>query len=170
MDNVGQNDREVFLDLLMQNQMRIYAYILSLVRNYHDADDLLQETVQTMYQKYQDSLPINDFVAWGIQIAKFKILNYRKKMSNSHVSYDERLFESCLALLDEESKDYDGRMDRLGQCLKRLRPRAKELVKLRYYQDLKPRQISLLLGLSVANIYKAMSRIHGQLLECMNSQ
>ena len=46
----------------------------------------------------------------------------------------------------------------------------RELVKLRYYQDLKPRQISLLLGLSVANIYKAMSRIHGQLLECMSGR
>jgi RNA polymerase sigma-70 factor, ECF subfamily len=131
----------------------------------------LQETVQTMYQKYEDSLPINDFVAWGIQIAKFKILNHRKKAANSHVAYDDRLFESCIALIEEEqSNDYDGRMERLGQCLNRLRPRAKELVKLRYYQDLKPRQISLLLGLSVANIYKAMSRIHGELLECMSGR
>ena len=43
-----------FLQLLLNNQMRIYAFILSLVRNYDDADDLMQDTANTMWQKYSE--------------------------------------------------------------------------------------------------------------------
>lgn len=169
MDNIDKEKPEDFLDLLMQNQMRIYAYILSMVRNYHDADDILQNTVKTMFEKYEDSRPINNFVAWGIQIANFKILDYRKKKSNSNIPYDNQLFDKFVSVVKDELKYADNRMDKLNQCLKRLKPRARKLVELRYYQDLKPRQISSLLGLSITNVYKSMGRIHGQLLDCVKS-
>lgn len=52
--------------MLLNNQMRIYAFILSLVHNYEDADDLMQETANTMWQKYPDCQPIKDFLSWGI--------------------------------------------------------------------------------------------------------
>ena len=168
MNNKDTNTGQ-FLDLLMHNQMRIYAYVLSLVRNYHDADDIMQNTVQTMYQKYEESLPVNNFVAWGIQIAHFKILDYRKRKVNSHIAYDNQLFEKLVLVAEQEIQNADDRLEKLAKCLKRLSPRARKLIELRYYQDLKPRQISSLLGLSILNVYKSMSRIHGTLLECVKS-
>lgn len=167
MDNKDANTNQ-FLECLMQNQMRIYAYILSLVRNYHDADDIMQNTVQTMYQKYEESLPIANFVAWGIQIAHFKILDYRKKKVNSHIAYDNHLFEKLVSVAECQIEKSDEKLDKLARCLNRLTPRARKIIELRYYQDLKPRQISSLLGLSILNIYKSISRIHGLLLDCVN--
>lgn len=158
-----------FLDLLMQHQMRIYAYILCMVRNYHDADDIFQNAVKIMFEKYEESLPIKNFVAWGIQIAHFKILDHRKKKANSCTTYDNQLFEQILSVVREPQQYSDGRLEKLRKCLKQLKPRSKKLIELRYYQDLKPKQIASLMGMSIVNVYKVMSRIHGQLLHCVGN-
>lgn len=164
------NKADGFLNRLMQKQMRIYAFILSMVRNYEDADDILQDTVNTMWQKYPESQPINDFVAWGIQIAYYKILDYRKKQrGNIHIHYNDQLFEKMLPVIKETDRYSDVRLEKLKSCLKRLGTRESKFIELRYYQDLKPRQISSLLGLSILNVYKIMSRIHSQLLQCVKS-
>ncbi|ARN57918.1 sigma-70 family RNA polymerase sigma factor [Sedimentisphaera salicampi] len=157
-----------FLDLLIPNQVRIYAYILSMVRNYHDADDVLQDTVKTMFEKYEDSKPIDNFVAWGIQIAYFKILDFRKKKANTRVQYDQQLFDKFSDMVEQNQTKDEG-MERLENCIRKLNSRSRKMVELRYYQDFKPRQISSLLGLSVTNVYKIMSRIHGKLLACLKA-
>ena len=170
MENNNSKKTDGFLNRLMQKQMRIYAFILSMVRNYEDADDILQDTVNTMWQKYAESQPINDFVSWGIQIAYYKILDYRKKQKgNIHIHYNDQLFEEMLPVIKEIDRHSDVRLVKLKNCLKRLGPRESKFIELRYYQELKPKQISSLLGLSILNVYKIMSRIHSQLLQCVKN-
>lgn len=169
-DGMDKTTSDDFLNLLMQNQMRIYGFILSMVRNYEDADDILQNTVNTMWQKYEDSKPIHDFVAWGIQIAYYKIMDYRKKeKSNSHVHYNSQLFEQMIPMVKEMDKHSEERLEKLKKCLKKLGQRENKLIELRYYQNLKPKQISSIMSLSILNVYKIMSRIHGQLLQCVRN-
>ncbi|AQQ08300.1 RNA polymerase sigma factor [Sedimentisphaera cyanobacteriorum] len=168
MDSECKKASDDFLDLLIPNQVRIYAYILSMVRNYHDADDVLQDTVKTMFEKYEESKPIDNFVAWGIQIAYFKILDFRKKKANSKVQYDQQLFEKFSDMV-EQKQTKDDSVENLEKCIRKLNPRARKMVELRYYQDFRPRQISSLIGLSVTNVYKIMSRIHGKLLACLKA-
>jgi len=168
VDKKDQLKSDEFLNLLMQKQMRIYAFILSVVRNFEDADDILQETVHTMWQKYEDCRPIEDFVAWGIQVAYYKILEYRKKKErNVHVDLHSGLFDQLMAASRTLDKEGEEVLEKLKRCLKQLSPRGRRFIELRYYQDLKPKQIAVLLGLSVLNVYKILSRIHSQLVQCV---
>lgn len=167
----GSQYSSEFLQLLMSNQMRIYAFILSLVRNYEDADDILQDTANTMWQKYSDCQPVKDFVAWGMQIAYYKILDHRKRQkSHSHIQFNSELFEKMVPLVQKVHLASDHRIDKLKKCLQLLSEREFKLVDLRYYQNTKPRQIATLLGMSILNVYKSMSRVHGRLLECMQNR
>jgi RNA polymerase sigma-70 factor (ECF subfamily) len=160
-----------FLQLLMTNQMRIYAFILSLVRNYEDADDIMQNTANTMWQKYSECQPVKDFVAWGMQIAYYKILDYRKhQKSNSYIQFDSELFEKMVPLVHKVHAASDHRIDMLKRCLQLLSEREFKLIDLRYYQNTRPKHIAGLLGMSILNVYKSMSRVHGRLLECMQSR
>jgi RNA polymerase sigma-70 factor (ECF subfamily) len=142
-----------------------------LVRNYEDADDILQDTANTMWQKYSDCQPIDDFVAWGMQIAYYKILDHRKRQkSNAHVQFNSELFEKMVPLVQKIHAASDHRIDKLKRCLQFLNEREFKLVDLRYYQNITPKQIAGLLGMSILNVYKSMSRVHGRLLECMKSR
>lgn len=168
VDKRDQEKPDEFLNLLMQKQMRIYAFILSVVRNFEDADDILQETVHTMWQKYEECRPIEDFVSWGIQVAYYKILEYRKRKDrNICVGMDSGLLDQVMEANRTLDKESEERIEKLKRCLKQLGPRGRRFIELRYYQDLKPKQIAVLLGLSVLNVYKILSRIHGQLVQCV---
>ena len=62
-----RNKDTQFLDLLMRNQKRIYNFILLLVPNYSDADDLMQETVSVMWSKFDSYEPGYSFYGLGHQ-------------------------------------------------------------------------------------------------------
>lgn len=62
-DKTLQDDR--FLRLLLKSQSSIYAFILVLVHDQNDADDIMQETVTLMWRKFSTFEPGTNFTAWG---------------------------------------------------------------------------------------------------------
>ena len=67
-----------FLRLFLQNQRRLYAYILTLLPNRADADDVLQEASLVMWDKFDEDNPPADF-AVGRGFAYHKVLDFYKK-------------------------------------------------------------------------------------------
>ena len=102
------NDK--FLHLYAENQGKLYGYILSLCPNRFDADDIMQDTVSVMWRKFNDYQAGTDFIAWAITIAKFTILNFRRKQKKGHIHFDE----DVLNYLKDKSKrliiDIDSRV------------------------------------------------------------
>src|SRR5207249_11545384 len=64
----GVDKSKIFLPLFLQNQRRLYAYILTLLPNRADADDVLQEASLVMWDKFDERAPPSDFTAWGCRI------------------------------------------------------------------------------------------------------
>ena len=58
-----------------QSQPLIAAFISSLVPDFHDADDILQNVAVVTVRKYEQFDPNRSFVAWAIGIAKNEIWN-----------------------------------------------------------------------------------------------
>ena len=64
-----------FMSILVPNQRRILAFILSMVPNKQHTEDILQETLAEMWTKFEQFEIGTDFAAWGCTIAKYKSLN-----------------------------------------------------------------------------------------------
>ena len=160
---------EQFLKLLMANDKRIYAFILTLVPGRVDADDLMQETVTVMWRKFGNFEPGRDFVAWGIGIARYKVLEYRKKKRKSQIRFNDNVH----ALLEADAKNMlgrlDERLDTLQQCLSKLSEKDRKLIGMRYEQDLTAKVISERVGQSIHRVYRNIVRIHDMLLRCVRS-
>ena len=56
-DTVEKTDPREFIRLLMENERRIYAYILTLLGNGADAEDVLQETSIILWDKFAEFQP-----------------------------------------------------------------------------------------------------------------
>ena len=68
-----------FVSLLVPNQRRIQAFILMLVPNISDADDIYQETLTEMWNKFSTFQEGTDFVAWAITIVQFHLKQYNQR-------------------------------------------------------------------------------------------
>src|SRR5947209_16317243 len=84
---------KLFLRLFLQNERRLFAYILTLLPDRVDAEDVLQEASLVMWDKFDPDNPPNDFTAWGCRIAYFKVLDFRKKRQRSRVQFSQPLLE-----------------------------------------------------------------------------
>lgn len=60
-----------FLRLLSQHERRVKSFILALVPNWADADDLYQETTVRLWEQFADYDPDQEFGAWACTIAYY---------------------------------------------------------------------------------------------------
>ncbi len=163
----GGSRTEAFLKLSMTAQRRLLAFILTLVPNHTDADDLLQETTMVMWRRFDEYRPGSDFVAWGITIARYKVLNYRKKYATSHVQFSDEVLDVLQAEAPEMLQHMDSRTEAVRKCLRNLDDKDMNLIKLRYGKGLTFKNISDLLGRSAQSIHKSLGRIHNALIFCI---
>ncbi len=156
-----------FLRLLMANQKRIYAFILGMVPNHPDADDLFQETVLVMWSKFDSFTRGSSFSAWATTVAKYQILSVRKRFSQRNLQFSDAARE----LLQVESAHFvdqiDSRMNALRGCVSKLNQNDYELIRLRYEDEVAIQSIADRMGRSVQSVYKRIARIHDALLRCI---
>ncbi len=165
-----KNSTEDFLPLLMSNQRKIHSYIRSLVFNFSDADDIMQETITTMWSKFDQFELGSDFASWGVKIAYFKVLNYRKKQGKDVLSFNDNILEQISDTSTEKICEIEDRVNTLRECIKKLGDEDRQLLDIRYELNCAPKSIALQLDKSVQYIYKNLSRIHFLLNRCIKKK
>lgn len=161
---------ERFVRDLTENARRIYAYIFSLVPNWADADEIFQETSTTIWAKYDDYQPDTGFREWAFRIAYFKVLQHRKAQGKNVLRFSDEFVEAVDGDTQAGGGLWTQRHRLLGECYEQLRPQDRQLIDLRYEPDATTKGVAQLVGRSVDAIYKALNRIHEQLLNCIDSK
>jgi RNA polymerase sigma-70 factor, ECF subfamily len=149
-------------------QAWLYSYLLSLLRRPDDADEVLQETAQLCWQKFDQYRPGTEFRAWACRIAHFKAMKFRQQRSNRPAAFSD-LFFDCV---DEEAvvmaDVLDARLAFLDDCMKKLPPTDRKLLRLRYAAGATTKSVAEALGRSVHAVYRALVRIHDVLFRCVD--
>jgi RNA polymerase sigma-70 factor (ECF subfamily) len=164
---VDKDHKDNFFKLYLQSQRRLYAYILMLVPNSSDADDILQQTSSIMWQKFDTYDPDASFGAWAVSIAKYVIFDHHKKKRRSHVIFKGQMLEIIAEKAKASTVDTDERLTLLKACLEKLNSHDRKLMKIRYEQGLKIKDIAERMGRPVQGFYKTMNRIHNLLINCI---
>jgi RNA polymerase sigma-70 factor, ECF subfamily len=160
---------KLFLRLFLQNQRRLYAYILTLLPNRADADDILQETSLVLWDKFDENNPPHDFAAWGCRIAYFKILDFLKKSQRNRVRLSQAMLERIgeTAVEQAEALQLDERRAALARCIEKLRTVDRELLVQRFAESATTQSTAVKVGRSVEAVYKALSKIRHALFDCV---
>jgi RNA polymerase sigma-70 factor, ECF subfamily len=157
-----------FLKLFVRHQQEIYAYILTLVSHVHDADDLFQDGMTVMWRKFDQFKPGTNFAAWGVQIMRYQILDYRRSLARSkRVLLEDSLFDALMDHLPTIQDDMVARIEALRKCQTLLDDRAKRILKMRYERNISVEEIASCLKRSRRQVYHLLGQINGVLLRCM---
>lgn len=163
----GAKKSDYFFQLYIKNQRRIYAYILMLVPNVSDAEDILQQVSSFMWERFDTFEPGTSFGAWAVRIARNFIFDHYKRKRRSKIIFSGEMLEIFAERAAESVGQVDNRVDVLQKCLGELRETDRKLMKIRYEEGLKIKEIAKRIGRPVGGLYKTINRIHNLLLKCI---
>ncbi len=152
-----QGNNSAFDILLNRHKDRLFNYIYFIVRSKEVAEDIFQETFVKVITTLQQGRYTNDgkFSAWITRIAHNLVIDqFRAERSENIISNDEseidllndaKLVEGNIEnkLVNEQVlKDVRALVDELPDC-------QREVVFMRYYQDLSFKEIADITGVSI---------------------
>ena len=158
---------ECFLRFYSGIQIKLYAFILAIVHNQNDAEDLLQETSVVLWNKFDDFEEGKNFSAWAIGIAKNKILEYLRENKRTKMVFTDGFYRNISDMAGDSTDDVQDRINAVEKCLKKLSNADRKLLSMRYKKNVPINQISKLMGRPSGGVYKTFSRIILVLRNCV---
>ncbi len=158
---------EDFVALVLANQVRIRNFIRSLVSNREDADDLFQKTSVVLWRKFDQYEPGTNFASWAMRVAYFEVCDYRKKMARARVTFSQEVFDALAEKVSEVSLDEDIRKDALESCVDGLSEMNRELIRLRYIEDLPMEAVAEQIDRPPKTVYRILQQVRSWLLNCI---
>jgi RNA polymerase sigma-70 factor, ECF subfamily len=157
---------DAFVRLFSREARRVYAFVLTLVFNHDDADEVFQNTSVVLWNKFDSYTSGTSFFSWACRVAYLEVLNYRRLRRDTPSLSDEAL--ASLADAAESLADEDDVLGgALAECVEKLSSADRELISLRYYHRRAPKEIADVHAKSVYSVYRSLSRIHNALHECI---
>ncbi len=159
---------EEFVQSLTDCQRSLYAYILQLLPNANDADDVLQSTNQVLWRKRVEFRRGSNFGAWAARTAYYEVLTFRKRRHRDKLLFDDSLIARIAADAEEDWGRLEPTVRALRGCVDALKECDRELLDMQYVDGMRPKQIGHLLDRSAGAIAQAMHRIRVILMKCID--
>lgn len=167
------NDSEhesAFVAQLTEMQMPLRLYVQSLMPGDSSAHDVVQQANATLWQKRADFESGTNFKAWAFSVARYEVLNYRKRQvrdARLGLVFSDELQDVMTEELLQEPDDLDQRQDALRACLAKLRPADKELILSRYFKNETLQDFANQVGRSVGGLKVTLHRLRSSLQTCI---
>ncbi len=151
-------------------QPAVANYIHALVRNHSDAKDILQETALVLFRRFPEYDNTRPFVAWALGFARFQALGFHRDQGRCPVIFDEEVLDGLTRHWVQLAPKTNERTAVLEVCMERLAARARQIVTLRYFENLNAEEIAHQLKAQGSAIRVALQRIRTQLHDCVTQQ
>lgn len=156
-----------FIRLLGQNQRRLFLYVMSLVPNWNEAEEIIQETNLVLWREFGRFQPGTNFPAWACKVAFHQVLSWRKRKQRDRLEFSPAFLEAVAEEVSSSADVLEERSHLLAQCIEHLQPVHRDLLQSRYREGLSIEAIAGKFERTVEAVYRALSRIRHSLHECV---
>ncbi|MGL6094566.1 MAG: sigma-70 family RNA polymerase sigma factor [Fimbriiglobus sp.] len=158
-----------FVRLLAQNQRRIYLYVLTLVPNHDDAEEVLQNANLVLWREFGKFESGTNFAAWACRVALNQVLAWRKKRQRDRLQFSDAFLEAVAAEVADASR-LEERAAALAKCVEKLPTAQRDLLRLRYTEGGSIDAVARQVNRTVEATYRALSRIRHVLYDCVTRE
>ena len=158
-----------FAQLFAGNERRIKGYVLSLVPNWADAEEIFAETNFRLWDQFDQFDRSKDFGAWACAIAHYEVLTFRRQQQREKLRFSDSDLAVVAGAVHEADNDRHVRQRFLNKCLDTLDAKSRQLIRDFYAGIETVDQIAQRTGSSRAAVYKSVSRGRHRLHTCIDS-
>lgn len=159
--------REDFTQRWLQAEPSVSAYIFATIHSFHDAEDVLQQVAQQAASRFDHYDPERPFLGWVLWLAKSRIIDFYRRRKRDQLVINDAFLDRLSAAFMEHAPQRSARREALEHCLQQLPQRSRELLDLRYLEDLPATTIAESLGSTAGSIRVKLTRVRHALAECI---
>jgi RNA polymerase sigma-70 factor (ECF subfamily) len=160
----AESGRDALVRELMKHQSSLFAYILSIVRDFALAEEVLQEVAVVVCRQWRDFTPGTSFGAWALRIARNKIFNMNR-VARREILLSQESIEAIERVAEEKAPS--GWIEAVNTCIEQVGEKARALLTMRYREGLSGAEIARRTGSTLPAIHMALSRARAALAECV---
>ena len=166
-----QQSHSDFIKNFAAVQPSLYRYICSLIPNFSDADDILQEVAVISWEKYESFDTSQSFQAWIFGIARNKVLHSKRRFMRTQNLLEKAFEEKAEEHFSSISLNHiEEKQDALNQCIENLDNKQQSVLQLRYDHKLKSEDIAEKLKRTSQQIRTQLFRLRTSLRSCITNK
>lgn len=159
-------DRSRFLKLYLAAQPPLRSFLLGILRNGPDAEDVFQEVSLVLWERFGDYDERFPFLSWAFGIARNHAARWRRARPRARLWLPPDVEEKLAATQVELEEELSVRRQALQHCVQKLGTRARELITLRYEARRSLQDIAQAQRTTLNAVNKALGKIRRYLMDC----
>jgi RNA polymerase sigma-70 factor (ECF subfamily) len=167
---IAGGDRLAMQVLFARHHVRVYRFVLRLVRNEATAEDLISEVFLDVWRQAGRFEGRSAVSTWLLAIARFKALSALRRRP------EEELLEETAAAIEDPSDDPEVVLQKkdtsaaLRQCLTALSAEHREVIDLVYYHEKSVEEVAEILAIPQGTVKTRMFYARKKLTELLKAQ
>ncbi|MEP3478200.1 MAG: sigma-70 family RNA polymerase sigma factor [Fuerstiella sp.] len=159
-----------FLERMTAFQGRLYGFVLSLLGDADQANEVLQETNLVLWKKSDEFQPGSDFKAWSFRVAHFQVMAFRQRQVRDRLVFDEQALEKVYREAMDVDTVFEQKKERLDECVESLSTGSQEVLTRFYVKGESLREIGAVLNRKANSVGQTLFRIRKALIECVSDE
>jgi RNA polymerase sigma-70 factor (ECF subfamily) len=167
---IAQGDRLAMQVLFARHHVKVYRFVLRLVRNDATAEDLISEVFFDVWRQAGSFEGRSAVTTWLLGIARFKALSALRRKP------DQELDDETAGAIEDHSDDPEvtlAKKDKsaiLRQCLTALSAEHREIIDLVYYHEKSVEEVAGIVGIPEATVKTRMFYARKKLSEILKEK
>lgn len=154
-------DEQTFVNLIQHNKVSLYRVAKSIVKNEHEVEDAISETILKAFENLRRLKSPNSFKPWIMRILvnecytilrKKKRIDLQEDMGRLNLTYEDKNQNELLWIIDELDEEF------------------RVILILFYYEDMSQKEISKVLNISQGTVKSRLSRAKAKLKNILENQ
>ena len=166
---IANGDRLAMQVLFARHHVRVFRFVVRLVRNESTAEDLISEVFLDVWRQADRFEGRSAVTTWLLSIARFKALSALRRRP------DEELDEETAGAIEDPSDDPEVALDKkdkgaiIRKCLTGLSAEHREIVDLVYYHEKSVEEVAEIVGIPENTVKTRMFYARKKLAELLKA-
>jgi RNA polymerase sigma-70 factor (ECF subfamily) len=165
--NIAAGDRSAMHTLYSRHHVRVYRFILRMLRDGATAEDLVSQVFLDVWRTARQFEGRAQVSTWLLSIARFKALTALRQRQHEDIDQDDVLEIPDGADTPEAALERTRTSDILRACIAKLSPAHREIINLVYYHEKSVEEVGRIVGIPQSTVKTRMFYARKQLADLL---
>ena len=165
--SIAKGNRTAMHILYCRHNIRVYRFILRMVRDATMAEDLTSQVFLDVWRTAKQFEGRSQVSTWLLSIARFKALTALRQRRHEDIDQEEMLEIADEADTPEASLDRSSTSAILRACVAKLSPAHREIINLVYYHEKSVEEVGEIIGIPQSTVKTRMFYARKQLADLL---